>query len=95
MKILVVVILTVFISTFSYGQETPSKKMPPLSMLNGKLGEKKTIFELPDSMDYKIYNQKGKQITSGYAEFIDLTNFKKGTYFIIYSDQKIEFTKED
>lgn len=94
MKVLLITFLTIGLSAFAFGQDQPSKKMPPLSMLKGKPGEKKTIFELPHNTDYKIFNQKGKLIASGNAEFIDLTKFKKGTYFITFDEKRIAIQKD-
>ena len=69
MKKVAVLILLIGLGINSFGQEEPSKKMPPMSMLP-KNGEMKRMYELPDSTDYKIFNQKGDLIESGHAEFV-------------------------
>lgn len=90
--ILILIGLTVTMTTNAQEEEM-SKKMPPMSMLP-KDGEMKRMYELPDSSDYKIYNQKGKLVESGQAEFIDITDYKKGTYFIVYDGKKEMFICE-
>ena len=87
----------IFIFSSIYGQTEPnnqtelSKKMPPMSMLKGTPGEVKHIYELPNPMDYKIYNLSGNLIQYGNAEFIDYTHYRKGVYFISYGDKKETF----
>ena len=90
MKLLATVILSSIISVSAFGQAEPSKKLPPMKMLP-KDGEVKTMYELPEKMDYKIFDVKGKLVTSGNALFIDYTDYEKGIYFIIYGDKKEMF----
>jgi hypothetical protein len=57
-------------------------------------GEVKLIYELPKVHEYKIYNQKGDLIAQKTGQFVDYTNYEKGTYFIAYADKKEHFTRE-
>lgn len=92
-SILLVLVLLSF-SCVSFGQEETSKKLPPLKMLPAKPGEVKQIYELPDSTNYSVYNQKGKLVDSGNAEFVDFTKYKSGTYFIKYDGVSRKIEKE-
>ena len=56
-----------------------------------KYGEVKQIYELPEKTDYKIFDSKGKLVSSGNAEFIDCTDYKKGIYFVNFEDRKEKF----
>jgi hypothetical protein len=94
MKLLATVILSSIISVSAFGQSELSKKLPPMKMLP-KNGEVKTIYELPEKMDYKIYDAKGELVSSGNAEFVDYTDYKKGVYFIVYEDKKEMFEVKD
>jgi hypothetical protein len=92
MKLLVTVILSSIISVSAFGQSEPSKKLPPMKMLKKyKPGEVMRIYELPEKMDYKIYGVKGILVSSGNAEFVDYTDYKKGIYFIAFGDKKEKF----
>jgi hypothetical protein len=86
--------LSILAFVISFGQNDSNTKLPPIEMLKGKPGDVKHIYELPSSTNYKIYNQKGHLIDSGYAEFIDYTEYKTGTYFIKYDNKTLTFKKE-
>lgn len=78
----------------SYGQEEKEQqKLPPLEMLP-KNGEVKIIYELPEKVDYEVFNQNGELVTSGNGEFIDVTDFKSGNYFIKFNDQTRLYEKK-
>jgi hypothetical protein len=66
--------------------EKTSKKLPPIKELP-KVGESKVFFELPSITTYQVYDQMGKEIMSGKTEFIDMTNWPKGVYFIRHNDK--------
>jgi hypothetical protein len=89
----IVLIVVLFISYSSSCQVEMSKELPPMSMLPKK-GEVKTIYELPSSIEHKVYNKKGKLILEGKGKWIDFTKYKKGTYYIKYDDQNVRFVKE-
>lgn len=93
MKLIALLIISSTFSLAAYSQNEPSKKMPPMKMLP-KEGQKKQIYELPAKSEYKIYGVTGELITEGNAEFIDVTEFDKGTYFIEFGGKKESFTKE-
>ncbi len=73
--------------------QTPSKKIPPIEQLP-KVGESKKFFELPEITDYKVYNQLGKEVLKGRAEFIDVTDLAEGAYFIKYSGKTVSYVVE-
>lgn len=88
-------ILLIFIisSSFGFGQND-SQKLPPFEMLPQKAGEVKEIYELPSPTIYQIYDIKGKLLKDSIAEFIDLTMFEKGTYFISYNGENHKYLKK-
>ncbi len=94
MKTIFSVVLAVAFCSIALGQDEPSKKMPPIKMLMGKPGEVKYIYELPDSSKYSIYDQLGKLVESGHAEFINYTDYKPGTYFIQYDGITRQFERK-
>lgn len=93
MKTTTFIVLMFASSTTLFAQDEPSKKLPPCNMLP-KTGEVKRIYELPAKSDYKIYDSNGQLVEGGNAEFIDITTYKKGTYFIQYDGKKEMFLKE-
>ncbi len=74
-------------------QEEPDQSLPPIAMLQSEDGEPKTIYELTNSAHYFIYSQQGALIDSGYAQYIDFTEYDGGTYFIRYDGKNEVFTK--
>ena len=92
MKIVTLILGCIALSTVGFGQEELSKKIPPMALLPTN-GEAKTFYELPDSADYKIFDVKGKLVQSGHAEFIDITDFEEGTYFINYGGKNYSFIR--
>ena len=94
MKLLATIILSSIISLSGYSQSEPNKKLPPMKMLP-KAGEVKQIYELTEKAEYNIFDSKGKLITTGNAQFIDYSEYKKGTYFIqIVGGKKESFEKK-
>lgn len=79
--------------SLGYSQEEPSKKLPAMKMLP-KEGEVKQIFELSDLSEYELFDGFGNFISRGEGQFIDYTNFKKGTYFVRYNGKTEKFEKE-
>jgi len=59
-----------------------------------KTGQVKHIYELPKKQEYKVFDNKGKLITTGNAQFIDYTEYKKGIYFIHFNKNKEKFEKK-
>ncbi|MFT6243403.1 MAG: hypothetical protein ACJA0U_001503 [Salibacteraceae bacterium] len=88
----VLLLITIVFSVLSFGQKDTSQKIPPLVMLPAK-GEVKTFFELSSKSNYKIYDQNGSFIDSGYAQFIDYTDYKAGKYFVRYDGNIGKFEK--
>ncbi|MBD3638648.1 MAG: hypothetical protein HUJ25_14950 [Crocinitomicaceae bacterium] len=81
------------VSATSFGQNEPSKELPPVEMLPKK-GEVKKIYELPVETEYKVYDSNGKLLTAGFGQFIDYTDYEKGTYFIRYNNKSVQLEKE-
>jgi len=50
------------------------------------------FYELPNSVNYKIYDIAGELHQEGTGEKVDITDFKSGIYFISYDGikEKIE-----
>jgi hypothetical protein len=92
MKIIVTV-LAVSVGTFTFSQNEQSKNLPPLEMLP-KEGNVKQIYELPTKTEYKIYTIEGELLHEGNAQFIDYTDYKEGTYFVIFDGKKEYFEKK-
>ena len=78
----------------SFGQTEEQKKMPPMEMLPKK-GKSKTIYQLPESCSYQVFNSKGKLYDEGEGEWIDMGKYKKDTYFIRYNDETISYEHKD
>ncbi len=93
MKIIFVFSLMFAFCLTSIAQEDSTQKLPPLHMLPKK-GKSKRIYELTQKAEYKIYDSDGKLVEDGNAEFIDITAYKKGTYFIQYDGKKESFSCE-
>ncbi len=93
-RIASIFLLCTVISVAGYSQEKKelSKKLPPIKMLP-KIGEKKEIYELPQKFEYKIFDTMGRLVAEGDAEFIDITNYKTGTYFIHYNKKTVKIEK--
>jgi len=87
MKVLMLITIGAILSLGSYAQTEPSKKLPPIKMLPKKPGQVKKIHELPQKSKYEIFNNFGEFIVKGEAEFIDITHYKAGVYFIKYEDK--------
>lgn len=62
-------------------------------MLNGEPGSTKNIIELPESTHYQIFNQMGEYVDSGFAEFVDYSDFEPGRYFLHYDTVQTHFEK--
>ena len=87
-------VLLAFTST-TFGQNEPSKKLPPLDQLKkGKPGKVMHFYELPDSTNYSVYDIKGKLVEEGRAEFINFTKKKPGDYFIRFNGSTHKYTKK-
>lgn len=93
MKIISVLFLMLACVFTTPAQTDSTQKLPPFHMLP-KEGKSKSIYELPGKTDYKIFNSKGKLVEEGNAEFIDITTYKKGTYFIHYDGKKTIFSRD-
>ena len=94
MKSFKIILALLFLSAATYGQEEPSKKMPPISMLPKKGEGVKQIYELPHPTEYKVFNQAGEMMAEGNGEFIDCTKYPTGTYFIRYDEKTVTFEHE-
>ena len=101
MKKNILIIVCVLTALVSFGQTDTtkkksemSKKMPPTSMLPKDPGEVKLIYELPKVCEYKIFNEKGELVEHKTAEFVDYTNYKKGSYFIKFENKSETFSRD-
>jgi hypothetical protein len=95
MKTVLLLVAGMTISLSSYSQEEPSKNLPPIKMLKkGKIGETQNFYELPAIVDYKVYDNKGKLIYEGTAQWIDYTNYEIGVYWVKYNDQTKRLEKK-
>jgi hypothetical protein len=85
--------LGVSISGYSQKKEKMSKKLPPIEMLP-KVGEgKKEIYELPKETDYKVFDVNGQLKAEGSGQFIDITDYDSGSYFVRYKNKTIKIEK--
>lgn len=89
MKLILILTASLLISIGSFAQKQNENPLPPLKELPSKPGHPKTFYQLPEKMPYKVYNKKGKLHKEGEGRFIDITKFRKGSYFIVYADQKV------
>lgn len=78
----------------SSAQTEFEKRMPPIKDLP-KVGESKEFYQLPEICDYQVFDSLGNSIEKGTGEFIDVTHFKKGNYFIRYLNRKVIYRKEN
>ena len=93
MKFIVLTVAALSFGIAGFSQNQANKKLPSTEMLP-KEGEVKHIYELPAATNYKIYDQKGELVKEGKGQFIDYTDYKKGTYFILFDGKKHSFIKE-
>lgn len=66
------------------------RKMPPMSMLPKK-DEVKHMYKLPKHGTYYVFTIEGKLLETGTAEWIDITNYRKGTYFLQFDKKTTSF----
>lgn len=92
MKIILLTIVAFSIGISAFSQNEPSKNLPPMRLLP-KVGQVKSIYELPNSTEYKVYNQKGELISEGKGQFIDYTEYTIGTYFVRFEGKSETFEK--
>lgn len=86
--------LFIFICTDSQAQNIEftkeHRKMPPMSMLPKK-NEVKHMYKLPKHGTYSVFTIEGKLVEDGIAEWIDITNYRKGTYFLHFNKKTTSF----
>lgn len=58
-----------------------------------KDGETKQIYELEALGIYQVFNDKGGLVLDSIGEFIDMTGFDKGVYFIKFEGETFRFEK--
>lgn len=102
MRTIFFALVLLFLGTASFGQEgkrdtksTRLKAEEPSITLPAKEGTKKQIYELEESVDYKVFDQYGKMIAEGNGKEIDYTDYKIGTYFVLAGDEKRYFEKKE
>lgn len=62
-------------------------------MLPKDSGEVKEIYDLPYESIYEIYSVKGELVQDSIGEFIDMTRFNKGVYFIKFEGKTFKYEK--
>lgn len=88
--------------TFAGGtiaQDIDHKKLPPISMLPKEGEAPKRIYQFPHETNYRLLNASGKELATGETEFLDMTDYKDGVYYMEYTKLDGEnildkFTKE-
>ena len=88
LKSTLVIVLFASLTSTSLAQAAKKSPLPPIKELP-KVGEVKSFYELPEVVDYKVYDSTGKLYAKGNAQFVDVTNYPKGTYFFAYNGQKV------
>jgi hypothetical protein len=81
------------LSFIAVSQDT-SLKLPPMSMLEGGPSIKQ-ILELNHPAHYSIHNVNGQFVDSGFAEFVDYTDYEPGIYFLRYDTINQQFEKKE
>lgn len=93
-KILILNLALFGLTSSVFSQDKKEHKLPPMKDLP-KAGEVKEFYELPEICDYQVFDSLGNFISKGHGEFVDVTTFKKGNYFIKYLDKTFLYKKED
>lgn len=91
MKI-IILFAAILLTGFTCQAQNVAKKLPPMKELP-EVGEKKVFYELDAEYDYKIYDIKGSLIEEDHEQFIDITKFEPGEYFIFYNGKKEVFKR--
>ncbi|MEJ6797097.1 MAG: hypothetical protein QNK63_10325 [Flavobacteriales bacterium] len=74
-------------------QEEEDQKLPPFHMLPKVAGEAKQIYELDALGIYQVFNESGGLVLDSIGQFIDMTGFDKGVYFIKFEGETFRFEK--
>ena len=74
-------------------QEEEDQKLPPFHMLPKVAGEAKQIYELDAIGIYQVFNESGGLVLDSIGQFIDMTGFDKGVYFIKFEGETFRFEK--
>ena len=74
-------------------QEEEDQKLPPFQMLPKVAGEAKQIYELDALGIYQVFNESGGLVLDSIGQFIDMTGFDKGVYFIKFEGETFRFEK--
>ncbi len=82
------------ISLNAQTQDLNNSKIPPMKDLP-KVGEMKSFYQLPEICDYQVFDSLGNFIEKGRSEFIDVTEFEKGNYFIKFLNKTELYRKEN
>jgi hypothetical protein len=71
-----------------------AQKLPPFETLP-KADSVKTIYQFQELTQYSLYDQKGKLVQEGRAEFVDMTKLPKGVYFFRYNGLSVPYKKTE
>jgi len=94
MKIAVFIFLIVCTYTSAWAQaESPRKAKMSCKEIAEKQNSK-TQYEFEGVKSFKVYDQHGELVIKGVSDKVDMSEMKKGTYFIAYDDKRIAFKKE-
>lgn len=85
-------LVSFFLSSLGLFCQEEDQKLPPFHMLP-KDGETKQIYELEALGIYQVFNDKGGLVLDSIGEFIDMTGFDKGVYFIKFEGETFRFEK--
>lgn len=96
---LLVLCLSLIVSINSIAQKDKTElkeaqKLPPFEMLP-KADSVKTIYQFQEMTHYSLYDQKGKLVKKGHAEFVDITKLPKGVYFFRYNGISVPYKKTE
>ena len=74
-------------------EEEEDQKLPPFHMLPKVAGEAKQIYELDALGIYQVFNESGGLVLDSIGQFIVMTGFDKGVYFIKFEGETFRFEK--
>jgi hypothetical protein len=85
--------LSIFCQEEEEEEEEEDQKLPPFHMLPKVAGEAKQIYELDALGIYQVFNESGGLVLDSIGQFIDMTGFDKGVYFIKFERETFRFEK--
>ncbi|MFT4722136.1 MAG: hypothetical protein ACI897_000210 [Flavobacteriales bacterium] len=86
-------LVSFFLCSLSIFCQEEDQKLPPFHMLPKVAGEAKQIYELDALGIYQVFNESGGLVLDSIGQFIDMTGFDKGVYFIKFEGETFRFEK--